>query len=231
MLEMIFQTTLGRIFLVTSFRGTSNLFTKVLSAMLFQSRNGPERFPAETLVRSIIAVDHHMVCETFSVGILLVANSTLESSGSCVDNHVCLQITLMTKCLPTFRTLILLYFCMDNHVRFQMSLLTKCLPTFGTLIVLFLCMDNHVRFQMSLLTKCLPIFRTLIVLQNYSMCGASYHWLPLSMRLEILSGESRNIYVYGGRETFVVEQALKSVGGTNGAPFWKPPIGLQEEIW
>ena len=68
--------------------------------MTFQSRNGPERLPAETLVRSIIAVDHHMVPETFSVGILLVANSTLEFSGSCVDNHVSRQMFLLPKCLP-----------------------------------------------------------------------------------------------------------------------------------
>ena len=46
-----------------------------------------ERLPAETLIRSIIAVDHHMVSETCSVGILFAANSTLESSNSCEDNH------------------------------------------------------------------------------------------------------------------------------------------------
>ena len=113
--------------------------------MPFQSKNGPERLPAKTLVRSIIAVDHHMVSETFSVGILLVANSTLESSGSCVDNHVIRQSSLSTK-------------CMDNHVLLQILLMIKSLPTLRTPIDLYLCMDNHVPIQMSLMTKCLPTF-------------------------------------------------------------------------
>ena len=46
------------------------------------------------------------------------------------------------------------------------------------------------------------------------------------MRFESLSGESRDFY--GGRRTFVVEQVIKWVGGGNGAPFWKPLIGLPD---
>ena len=40
--------------------------------------------------------------------------------------------------------------------------------------------------------------------------------------------ECGKAYVYGGRETLVVEQVMKWVGGWNGAPFWKPLIGLPD---